>query len=373
MIIAVLGGGHIGTTLAGYLSHLDKGDEIRLYTSRPQEFNENYVVNDIERNISYHTSVDMISDNKKAVIENADVIFVTFPHFMIEYTLSEIRPFVKKGAFVGIIPGSGGCEFYWKKYFDKDYTLFGFQRVPFTAKYAVYGKETNLKSWKPSVVVASIPRNRNDAVCETIEKVCNFKCEKASNFLAITLTPSNPVLHTSRIYDLFSEYDKDHIFERKHYFYKEWTDNASEIMLTVDDELHTLFEKLTKIDLSAVKPLTEHYESPTVGKMTEKIISIPTFQSVFAPMKEAENGYKSDTDTRFFTEDFPYGLCIIKGFCEICEVKTPCIDKVLLWYEKYMGLSYYVNGEFVGKDLIKTGIPQNNGINTIKDIYDFYL
>ena len=373
MTIAVLGGGHIGMTLAGYLSHLGRGDEIRLYTSKPEQFDRNYTVNDIERGISYRTSVDMISGNLGETIKGADMIFVTFPHFMIEHMFIEMRPFVKKGAYVGIIPGSGGCEFYWKKHYDKNYTLFGFQRVPFIARYRTYGKETDLKSWKSSVVVASIPNANNHLSCSLIERVCGFTCEKAPNFLAVTLTPSNPVLHTARIYDLFSAHSRDYVFPKRYYFYQEWTDHASEVMIAIDDELHRLFEKLPEIDLSAVKPLTEHYEAGTVKAMTQKITSLPTFQSILAPMTETEHGYRADVGARFFTEDYPYGLCIIKGFCEICGVETPCIDKVLKWYEQYMGVCYYVDDDFSGKDLIHTGIPQNNGINSIQDIYDFYL
>lgn len=373
MIVAILGGGHIGTTMAGYMSHLNKGNEIRLLTSKPQLFDKELVVNDIEGGISYKASIDMISDNAEEIVSGADIIFVTHPHFMIDKTLSEIRPYVKSGCMVGIIPGSGGCEFCWKKYYSSDFTLFGFQRVPFTAKYAVYGKETNLKSWKSSVVVASIPNSRNDEVCTVVEDVCGFNCEKAANFLAVTLTPSNPVLHTSRTYDLFGGTDSEHIFSERMYFYKGWTDHASETMLGIDGELHRLFDKLPRIDLSAVKPLTEHYEAPDIPAMTRKINSIPTFQSVFAPLLPTDGGFRADLGSRFFTEDFPYGLCIIKGFCEICGVESPYIDKVLKWYSGYMGLSYYIGDSFSGSDLKNTGIPQNYGINSIEDIYDFYL
>lgn len=373
MIVSILGGGHIGTTMAGYLSKFGNVDEVRLYTSKPDEFINNLIVNDIEQNLRYEASIDLISNKIEDVVTNSDIIFVTFPHFMIEETLIKILPFIKKGVYVGIIPGSGGCEFFWKKYYNNDYTLFGFQRVPFTAKYAVYGKETNLKSWKPCVVVASIPISRNNEVCDIIEKTCNFKCEQASNFLAVTLTPSNPVLHTSRTYDLYYQSSPDTIFKEKGYFYKEWTDHASETLFGIDGELQELLKKIDKIDLSSVKPLGVHYEAPTIELMTKKITSIPTFQSVPTARISVNGGYIADINSRYFTEDFPWGLCIIKGFAEIAQIKTPTIDKVLKWYEKYMNLEYYVDNKFCGKDLEKTGIPQNYGILTMEDLYDFYL
>ena len=373
MVVSILGGGHIGTTLAAYLSRLGTCDAVRLFTSRPGEFSRNLVLNDFERDVSYAAQIDLITDCMEEAVEGADIVFITFPHFMIDSVLEEMRAYVKKGCFVGVIPGSGGCEFFWKKYFDSDFVLFGFQRVPFTAKYVTYGKETNLKSWKPSVGVACIPQFRTEEVCSEIGRVCKFHCERVSNFLAVTLTPSNPVLHTSRTYDLYYRATPRTVFAEKGMYYKDWTDHASEILFGIDGELQMLLQRINRIDLSAVRPLGVHYEAPTIELMTKKISGIPTFQSVFTARKEVEGGYVADTDSRYFTEDYPWGLCIIKGFAEIVGVKTPVIDKVLHWYERFMGVEYYEDGRFCGKDLVRTGIPQNYGIHTLEDIYSFYL
>lgn len=373
MKIAVLGGGNIGMTLSGYLSHLERENEVCLYTSKPELFHRDFVVNDIENEIRYTADIAMISNDMEEVVSDADVVFITFPHFMLERTLADMKPYVKKGCMVGILPGCGGCEFVWKKYYDENYTLFGFQRVPFIARIVHRGYETDLKSWKPYVVVASIPGRCNSAVCDMIESECMIQCEKADNYLAITLTPSNPLLHTSRIYDIFKDAAPETRFDELGMFYKDWTDHASEIMLGIDEELHKMLERLPKLDLSSVKPLTVHYESPTIEAMTRKISGIPSFQNIGIPLKKEEEGYVADTESRFFVEDFPYGLCIVKGFCEICKVDTPYIDRVLKWYEGFMDVQYYEEDEFVGSNLIYTGIPQNYGLHTVNDVYDFYL
>jgi len=39
-----------------------------------------------------------------------------------------------------------------------------------------------------------------------------------------------------------------------------------------------------------------------------------------------------DADSRCFTEDFPFGLCVIKAFSLICGVKTFTTEQVLKWY-----------------------------------------
>lgn len=373
MIIAVLGGGNIGTTLSGYLSHLERENEVRLYTSKPELFQRDFVVNDIEKNIRYTADVAMISNNLEEVVSGADVVFITFPHFMLERTLADMRPYVKTGCMVGVLPGSGGCEFIWKKYYDESYTLFGFQRVPFIARMVRRGKETDLKSWKPYVVVASIPGRCNEAVCDMIERECMIPCEKADNYLAITLTPSNPLLHSCRIYDIFKDTDTKTCFPELGMFYKEWTDYASHILFEMDKELHEMLKRFPKLDLSLIRPLAVHYESPTIEAMTRKISSIPSFSNISSPLKKEGEGYVADTASRFFVEDFPYGLCIVRGFCEIGKVEAPYIDRVLKWYGEFMNVQYYEQDEFVGKDLINTGIPQNYGLHTVQDVYDFYL
>lgn len=373
MIITVIGGGPIGTALVGYMSHVNRDDQIRLCTSRPGVFSRGVIVSDWERNTSYETDISLITDNYADAVSNADIIFITHPHFMTEETLKAIRPFVKEGAAVGIIPGSGGGEFAWKKYYTEKNTLFGFQRVPFTAKYKEYGKETNLKSWKAYVVVATIPSNRNNMICEMIEKHCFIKCKQSPNYLCVTLTPSNPVLHTSRTYNIFKNTTKETVFTKRGMYYKDWTDETSKTMLAIDKELHQLMSKLKGFDFSSVKPLTVHYESFTVEEMTSKISSIPTFQTVPDPMVQVEHGWVADIHSRLFTEDFPYGLCIIKGFCELCNVDTPTIDKVLHWYENFIGLEYYKNdGSFTGKDLEKTGAANLREFKNVNDIYAFY-
>lgn len=373
MIITVIGGGHIGTTLAGYISHANCDDQVRLHTSKPDDFSRNVIVNDWERNISYEADIAVITDDYADAVTNADIIFITHPHFMTEETLKAIRPFVKEGAAVGIIPGSGGGEFSWKKYYGKRNTLFGFQRVPFTAKYKEYGKETNLQSWKAHVVVATIPSSRNNMLCEMIEKHCFIKCKQSPNYLCVTLTPSNPVLHTSRTYSIFKDATRETVFAKRGMYYKDWTDEASKTMLAIDEELHQLMSRLKGFDFSSVKPLAIHYEASTVEEMTKKISSIPAFQTDPSPMVQVGDGWVADTHSRLFTEDFPYGLCIIKGFCELCNVDTPTIDKVLHWYENFMGLEYYKNdSSFTGKDLGETGATNLREFKNVNDIYAFY-
>jgi len=335
-------------------------------------FEKELKCNDIEQAVSYYVKPDVITNDASKAVRKADIVFIALPHFAIEKAFADIAPYVTENAMIGVLPGGGGCEFIFNKYFDDSKTLFGFQRVPFTAKLLEYGKETNLKSWKPFSVVGTLNTSRIKETCDVIEQ-CGLKTRQASNYLEVALTPTNPILHTSRTYDLFGKHDISHVYEEKYKFYVGWSDETSKTLFSMDRELHDLLEAMDDIDTSAIRPLSEHYESPTVEALTSKINGIATFQTVYAPMKEVENGFVADVTSRMFTEDFPWGLAVIRSYFDLFGIKAPTMDKVLGWYADYMGLEWYIDGKFCGKDLAKTGIIQNYGIKTREELLALYL
>lgn len=373
MKVCIVGGGHIGTTLACYVKHTNPSMYVSIFTGHPKKFSQSIKCNDWEKKISYEVCPDCVSADPSVASKGADIVFIALPHFAVEKAFQDISPFVSGNAFICVLPGGGGCEFYFDKYFTYKQTLCGFQRVPFTAKLEIYGQETNLKSWKPYSVVGTQKRGRIDEACSRIES-CGLKTKKAENYLSVALTPTNPILHTSRTYEIFGAYSRDYIFADKCKFYVGWTDEASRTLLAMDSELQELLSHITELDTSAIRPLTEHYEASTVEQMTKKINSIATFQSVYAPLKPSENeiGFVADTDSRMFTEDFPWGLLIIREYCSFFDTKAPMMDKVLSWYARYMGLNWYVDGELCGKDLKNVGIPQHYGIKTRHQLLSYY-
>ena len=371
MKVCIVGGGHIGTTLSCYIKHTHPEYRVSLFTQKPERFTETIKCNDIEGGFSYYVKPDCISNDARVAAGGADIVYIALPHFAVEKAFSDIAPFVSERAMIGVLPGGGGCEFYFRKYFDNQKTLFGFQRVPFTAKLVEYGKETNLKSWKPFSVVGTLQSRRVDDACALIE-ACGLKTKEAQNFLGVSLTPTNPILHTPRTYEIFGQYDQNYIFPDKQKFYVGWTDKASATMFAMDAELHNLLDSITEIDTDAIRPLSEHYESPTIKALTKKINSIATFQTVFAPMKEVEEGFIADTTSRMFTEDFPWGLLVIRSYFDFFGIDAPMMDTVLGWYSRYMGYDWFVDGKLVGKDLLKTGMVQNYNIKTKSELLNIY-
>ena len=93
---------------------------------------------------------------------------------------------------------------------------------------------------------------------------------------------------------------------------------------------------------------------------------------MYAPMKEVDGQYVADHSSRMFTEDFPWGLAVIRSYFEYFNIPSPMMDKVLSWYANYFNLEWFVDGKFCGKDLAHTGVIQKYGIKTNEELIGIY-
>jgi hypothetical protein len=371
MNICILGGGNIGTLILGDIG-AKTGVSVRLLTSRPDEWGHTIEVCGRDGTVKSIGKIDLISSDPEDVIVDADIIISTLPSHIFPGIIHKIEPYVKTGAWIGVMPGSGGSEFYCKELIERGCILFGFQRVHGIARIKEYGKSVYDLGKKNELYIAAIPTDKTEEVCRLMEDLFDMKCNPMPNYLNVTLTPSNPILHTVRLYTLFRNYKEGMYWDKLIDFYAEWTDEASKLLIACDKELQTMCHRVNGLDLTSVRSLTEHYESETPEQMTAKISNIIAFKSIKMPMLITEKGYIPDFKSRYFLEDFPYGLCIIKSFCEIVGLETPCIDKVLMWFERIAEVEYYVNHRFIGGDLNKLPLPQNFGIIAVKNIVEYY-
>ena len=115
-----------------------------------------------------------------------------------------------------------------------------------------------------------------------------------------------------------------------------------------------------------------------INQYSNQIRDKSTMQSVFRtnigystlkiPVKKVEGGVIPDIDGRIFWEDIPYGLCILKNIADMVYVKTPWINKMIEWHQKFMNKTYMIDGELVPEILKETGAPRRYGIETIQQL-----
>lgn len=326
MNVCICGGGSLGHVCIGVLSS-HKDVSVNLYTGHVDRWGESLEVKDINGKV-YSGVLNVVSSDPEVALRGCDMVLLCLPGFLIEKTLKEIEPYVE-GKIVGSIVSSTGFFFCAHRVLGDRSKLFGFQRVPFIARVAEYGHSANLLGYKPKVSVAVENVDDREWFRKTIESLFLTETALLDSFYEAALTNSNPILHTGRLFSMFCG-SESKVFDHNILFYKEWTDDASQLLIDMDKEFFLLLEHLD-INHGKIQPLLEYYESTDASSLTRKITSIPAFQNIESPMKRCGDGWVADFGSRYFTEDFPYGLRFIKELSVEHDLHTPFIDSVYQW------------------------------------------
>lgn len=335
MKITIVGAGNIGTQLAVHCA--EKGHIVTIYGSKPEKISKDMVIIDENNNIIHTGRIYKSTKDAKTAFENADVVFITMPATMMKENAANIEPYAKKGMKICIVPGTGGGECAFIGCLEKGATVFGVQRVPSVARLVEYGRVTRAVGYRDEMFVAAIPNSETNDCSSFIESILNIKTSPLPNYLNITLTPSNPILHTTRLKNLYGDYHEGVVYDSVPLFYEDWNNETSELLLKCDNEVQKICKALKQFDLCYVKSLRVHYESPTADAMTRKISSIKGFKGLTSPTKKVDGGYIPDFDSRYFTADFSYGLAILMQIAEFTGVDAPNMKETLEWYDGLVG------------------------------------
>ncbi len=330
----LIGGGNIGALMAAELAA--QGHEVVIYTSDPEKWSESIQIVDGDGNtVEESCAVEATSSLAHAVGGSA-YIWITYPTSLFGEIAERLLPLVCSGQRIGIVPGAC-AEFFFQPLIEKGCTLFGFQRVHSVARTVERGHVVAMLGRKASLQIASIPADQSEAIAKDVEQFFKMPTSPLPNYLALTLVPSNPILHTARIATMFGDWGPGTTYPRNMLFYEDWTDEASRLMLQCDDELQTLCDSVP-LDLSDVTSLRTHYESATAEAMTQKISHIPAFKGLLSPMRQLQNGqWEPDFQSRYFSADFAFGLEAICQIAELAHVDSPNMHSILDWYHRVSG------------------------------------
>ena len=235
MNITIVGAGNIGTQIAVHCAH--KGHDVTFFTSKYSLISKELkIVNELDE-IQLTGCIKEATDSAEKAFGDADLIFVTVPAFHMQKTAQTMLPYLKNGAKICLVPGSGGGEFAFKAAIDKGCVLLGLQRVPSVARLVEYGKTVCATGYRDELFVAAIPTSCVDECADIIANIFDMKCSALPSYLNITLIPSNPILHTTRLRTIFSDYTKGKEYQDIPLFYEGWTDESSDLLLKCDAEV----------------------------------------------------------------------------------------------------------------------------------------
>ena len=324
--VCICGGGSLAHVCAGVLSSQPEV-VVNIFTRKPERWSQQLQVTDLNGKV-YNGSLSVVSNNPEEALSECDIVFLCLPGFSIESTLKSIKPYVAK-AVVGSIVCSTGFFFAAHKVLGEEARLFGFQRLPYIARTVEYGHSANLLGYKPQLAIAVENVEDKEAFRELVESLWMTPTKLLASHYEVSLTNSNPILHTGRLYSMWKDWNGEK-YVHNILFYKEWTNEASQMLIDMDAEFMQLLDVLP-VTKDAIPSLLKYYESHDAESLTRKITSIPAFQTITSPMKEIVGGWIPDFESRYFTEDFPYGLRFIVELAKEKNIDCPNLNKVFQW------------------------------------------
>lgn len=342
--IAVLGAGNGGCTVAADLTL--NGYEVNLYeipelaeSFKPIQQSKEIIITGKANNGT--AKLNMATTNIKEAVDGVKTIFIVVPSFGHKHIAELLTPLLTDGQLIILLPGALGTltflEEMKRQKVDVDVTFAEGATIP-------YG--TRLKSRNEVTVhittlilpVGVFPAKKTEAVIAEVQKyypetiASRDILDAALNNLNPVTHPAPAILSTSWIEQKPDEF----------YLYRDGvTDSVKRVMIAMDKERIEI-RKACGIE-------TEHYGY-------HQFEPFETFEDFFGKGGMVEAGYKmkgpSNMQSRYITEDIPYGLVFFSTVGKKVGVKTPLCDAIISLAATINETDYWETGANIDKMLI---------------------
>jgi len=317
----------------------------------------------------------------------ADLIILVLPAFAHKDILNSLAPYLRSGAVLAALPARSGFEFeaveILHQYRKEGIVIAGFQTFPWACRIKEYAKSVEIYGQKTMVGVGSLPSYYRDSISRSFNKLLKLEFIPYNNMLELTLNNQGQIIHPGIMYGAFLDklsklYQRDEI----PLFYRSVDEKTADLLecmsreilnvkKSIEDNFSLKLEAITSISRWMIESYADDIEDKsTLFKMFQ---TNQSYQSLRVPVKPVNGLYQIDVKSRYLTEDIPYGLLVSRAIAELADVSTPKIDEVIEKTSRWIGAQYLINGKLKGKDLVKTRIPQNFGLDSLKAIVEMVL
>lgn len=166
------------------------------------------------------------------------------------------------------------------------------------------------------------------------------------------------------------------------FFYTTVDDIAADNMDRLSSEIqlikYSILSKYPRLNLKAVLPLGDRIISQ-YGDMVKDRTNLRTiftsntgYKLMKIPMVKEKEGYMVNVKARIFTEDIPFGLCVLLDLAEMLNIRVPYIVQAIEWHQKLMGKRFVVNGRLNEAAINETGCPRRWGFRDIDSLIKHY-
>ncbi|CAD8087854.1 unnamed protein product [Paramecium sonneborni] len=376
--IVVCGGGngsHATVASAGRFENI----QVNVFTRKPQDWKQEIV------GLTKGRKINKVSNNPQD-FPGAKLWIIGGPAHVHHEILQKIAPFVTKDSFVGTLFAQGGFEWMCRSVFGDriktdNITYFGLYNIPWLCKIFKYGESVRIIGPKTKLQCAISNLNRKEELFLLLENMFQIPVLQAPNFLTLTLTPSNQIIHPARVYAVFRNWDGKQVYQPNEVptFYEDFDDFSAYMLQILDDEIQAIKREILKryphFNLDLIIPIKERiiqqYGDQVKDKSNLKTVfrTNAGYATIQIPTKPVQGGVQLNTEARIFWEDIPYGLCILKDLSEMLGLQTPGTDKMIEWHQKFMNKEYIQKNSKLNRTLLKeTGAPSKYGLDTLEKV-----
>jgi hypothetical protein len=358
--VVICGGGRTGH-LAAVLFKQVPGVRVALLTNNHEVIrncrrSDNGVAALMPDGSTQSARLDVVTTSAEIALADADVVIVTVPAHV---RLPLLRVIAKhlpqdKPVYVGAIPGFCGFDWLAEHVLGarSNAIIWGMKDVSHIAFDLQPGVSVKMGGAKSALYVATHARESDAsraALLVHLQRLYTASVELLGDYLEITLTPGNPIMHSSVIYGLIGPYGQWHnkVFSEPICW---WTDcpELGAYFLERTDEENQLLCKTVEcrlgVNLSSIKPLRqeiiEAYESQIrdPGTMLSVLRTNQAYDAIEVPLVQAidSDGYVIDKAHRAFREDVAYGLALLVEIGRRLDVRLPHIEEIFRWNVSYM-------------------------------------
>ncbi|MEQ4671203.1 NAD/NADP octopine/nopaline dehydrogenase family protein [Providencia manganoxydans] len=301
--------------------------------------------------------VELITHSPQQVIPEADIIILTVPSHRQANWLRFISPCLSsdKTVFIGAIPGINGFDWLAEQFFkdNPNIVIWGMKDVPHIAWGLEPGAKICFGGEKSALFIAFHHRENQTnkkRLHEWLSRLYSAPISILDNYLEITLTPANPIMHSSVIYGLIGPYAQWHnsYFESPICWWNDCTELSAYYLQRCDEERLAICRHLVNcagISLATVKSLIDELREVYPNQIgdTKTLWSIlrtnEAYHGIQLPLIKCEqNGWAFNKQHRVFQEDIAYGLSLLVRIGEHLNIPLPYTNEIYNWCMSYLGL-----------------------------------
>ena len=287
--ITIIGGGSSSHSLIAFLGNTSM--RVNILTSRPNSWSKTVKTKYTNQNNEVvwvkQGKINRASSNPADVIPGSDLIILCMPVNAYRESLHNIAPYIDKdkNVFVGTIYGQGGFNWMVKEIVLEhelnNVITFAFGLIPWICRIEKYGsvgivyggKALNYVALDKKEYFPLLKQSFLDAITKDIFH--KDECKLADNFISLTFSVDNQIIHPTRLYSLWLEAkDGWESEDDVPYFYKDYTQESADILLRLDEDYSKIREAIKAkfphknfdfmLDYLTLERLTNGSNSPSI-------------------------------------------------------------------------------------------------------------